>query len=135
MSVAAVGSFSPATPPTLRGRPRFTMAVRSKSVSVSPILTKFQKDCDTPLPVLRHVADAMADDMRAGLSVDGGGDLKMILSYVDALPSGYVSKFKASLKLRRFVLSASYVTDCEFVKGTRKGCFMQWISVAPIFEC
>ncbi|XP_022152278.1 hexokinase-2, chloroplastic [Momordica charantia] len=88
MSVAAVGSFSTATPPTLRGRPRFTMAVRSKLVSVSPILTKFQKDCDTPLPVLRHVADAMADDMRAGLSVDGGGDLKMILSYVDALPSG-----------------------------------------------
>lgn len=64
------------------------MAVRSKPVSISPILTKFQKDCDTPLPVLRHVADSMANDMRAGLAVDGGSDLKMILSYVDTLPSG-----------------------------------------------
>ncbi|XP_038897091.1 hexokinase-2, chloroplastic [Benincasa hispida] len=88
MSVAAVGSFSLLRSPTWIGRPRFTMAFRSKAVSVSPILTKFQKDCDTPLPVLRHVADAMADDMRAGLAVDGGSDLKMILSYVDTLPSG-----------------------------------------------
>lgn len=53
-----------------------------------PILTKLQNDCATPLPVLRHVADAMATDMRAGLAVDGGSDLKMILSYVDCLPTG-----------------------------------------------
>ncbi|KAI3745898.1 hypothetical protein L6452_08309 [Arctium lappa] len=30
----------------------------------------------------------MATDMRAGLAVDGGSDLKMILSYVDCLPTG-----------------------------------------------
>jgi hexokinase len=30
----------------------------------------------------------MAADMRAGLSADGGSDLKMILSYVDSLPTG-----------------------------------------------
>lgn len=30
----------------------------------------------------------MATDMRAGLAVDGGSDLKMILSYVDSLPTG-----------------------------------------------
>ncbi|KAE8651344.1 hexokinase-2, chloroplastic [Cucumis sativus] len=88
MSVAAVGSLPPLRSPTWIARPRFTMAVGSKAVSVSPILTKFQKDCDTPLPVLRHVADSMANDMRAGLAVDGGSDLKMILSYVDTLPSG-----------------------------------------------
>uniref|UniRef100_M1ALJ6 Phosphotransferase n=1 Tax=Solanum tuberosum TaxID=4113 RepID=M1ALJ6_SOLTU len=71
-------------------RPRVIMsAVRSSdSLGVAPILTKLQKDCATPLPVLRHVADAMADDMRAGLAVDGGSDLKMILSYVDTLPTG-----------------------------------------------
>lgn len=66
------------------------MSGRSKALSVAPILTKFQKDCDTPLPVLRYVADAMADDMRAGLAIDGGSDLKMILSHVDTLPTGYV---------------------------------------------
>lgn len=69
-------------------------AVRSGvSLGVVPILTKLQKDCATPLPVLRHVADAMAVDMRAGLAVDGGSDLKMILSYVDTLPTGYATIF------------------------------------------
>ncbi|XP_050214219.1 hexokinase-2, chloroplastic [Mercurialis annua] len=64
------------------------MSVRSNVVTASPIITKLQNDCATPLPVLRHVADAMAADMRAGLAADGGSDLKMILSYVDNLPSG-----------------------------------------------
>nr|POF07507.1 hexokinase-2, chloroplastic [Quercus suber] len=87
----AVGSFCI---PRSRGRinmPRFTMTVRSSnavSAGVAPILTKFKHDCATPLPLLRHVADAMAADMRAGLAVDGGSDLKMILSYVDTLPTG-----------------------------------------------
>ncbi|KAM3341664.1 hexokinase-2, chloroplastic [Capsicum galapagoense] len=71
-------------------KPRVVMsAVRSSdSLGVAPILTKLKKDCAAPLPVLRHVADAMAVDMRAGLAVDGGSDLKMILSYVDTLPTG-----------------------------------------------
>ncbi|XP_048330972.2 hexokinase-2, chloroplastic [Ziziphus jujuba] len=82
----AVGSFYLSRSP--RGTPRFKMAVRSGALSVAPILTNLQKDCATPLPVLRHVADAMEADMLAGLAVDGGSDLKMILSYVDSLPSG-----------------------------------------------
>nr|ARD05875.1 hexokinase-2 [Haloxylon ammodendron] len=72
------------------------MTVRSVSsqqkstvtTSVDEILTNLQKQCATPLPVLRHVADSMANDMRAGLAFDGGSDLKMILSYVDSLPTG-----------------------------------------------
>ncbi|KAJ0087432.1 hypothetical protein Patl1_09552 [Pistacia atlantica] len=64
----AVGSFRLSRSP--RGIPRFRMA------------------CATPLPLLRLVADSMAADMRAGLAVDGGSDLKMILSYVDSLPTG-----------------------------------------------
>ncbi|KAL8088555.1 hypothetical protein AgCh_038368 [Apium graveolens] len=88
-----------ATPPAVRsyltpGRPtskfmtRARMAVRSNLLSFAPILINLQRDCATPLPVLRHVADAMAADMRAGLAVDGRSDLKMILSYVDDLPTG-----------------------------------------------
>lgn len=68
--------------------PPIRMAIRSNIVSVAPLLTKLQNDSATPLPVLRHVADAMTADMRAGLATDGGSDLKMILSYVDSLPSG-----------------------------------------------
>lgn len=92
-----------ATPPAVRSFPtrgrshkstsvmsRARMAVRSNLLSFAPILINLQRDCATPLPVLRHVADAMAADMRAGLDVDGGSDLKMILSYVDNLPTGYV---------------------------------------------
>ncbi|XP_024006653.1 hexokinase-like 1 protein isoform X2 [Eutrema salsugineum] len=63
-------------------------AVRSESPSTCPVLTKFQRDCATPKPFLRKVADAISDDMRAGLAVQGGGDLDMILTFVDALPSG-----------------------------------------------
>lgn len=68
------------------------MTVRPfNTVVAAPILTKLRKDCATPLPVLRHVADSMAADMRAGLAADGGSDLKMILSYADALPTGYIN--------------------------------------------
>lgn len=66
------------------------MAVRSSGSlsSVTQILTKLQKECATPLTILRHVADAMANDMRAGLAFEEASDLKMILSYVDSLPTG-----------------------------------------------
>ena len=94
MSVAAttspaVGTLYVSPSPRIRGMPRVTMALRSNVVSVGSILTKLQQDCATPLPIIRHVADSMTADMRAGLAVDGGSNLKMILSYVDSLPSGY----------------------------------------------
>lgn len=94
-------------------KPRVVMsAVRSSdSLGVAPILTKLKKDCATPLPVLRHVADAMAVDMRAGLAVDGGSDLKMILSYVDTLPTGYTTK---SSCLLTFLFVFSYVYLSHF---------------------
>jgi hexokinase len=93
----AVGLFCvPRSPPRI---PRFRMAVRSSAISVAPILIELKHQCATPLPVLRHVADAMAADMRAGLAVDGGSDLKMILSYVDSLPTGYVCYLWNSMSL------------------------------------
>ncbi|XP_068645479.1 hexokinase-2, chloroplastic [Aristolochia californica] len=67
---------------------RSRMAVGSGSLA-PPMLTHLQKKCATPIPVLRLVADAMASDMRSGLAADGGRDLKMILSYVDNLPTGH----------------------------------------------
>lgn len=70
---------------------RSSTGVSVSSSAALPILTKLQHECATPLPVLRHVADSMAADMRSGLAVDGGSDLKMILSYVDSLPTGWVS--------------------------------------------
>jgi hexokinase len=60
----------------------------SSLTAVSPILDDLRLRCATPLPVLRHVADAMAADMRAGLAAEGVGELKMIPSYVYSLPTG-----------------------------------------------
>lgn len=76
------------TPPHRRSNHTVMSAVRSETTSTCPVLTKFQNDCATPTPFLREVANALADDMQAGLAVHGGGDLEMILTYVDALPSG-----------------------------------------------
>ncbi|CAG7909427.1 hypothetical protein BRARA_J00549 [Brassica rapa] len=76
------------SPPIRRSNNTVMSAVRSEATSTCPVLTKFKKDCATPTPFLRDVANAIADDMQAGLAVHGGGDLEMILTYVDALPSG-----------------------------------------------
>ncbi|XP_072955236.1 hexokinase-4, chloroplastic [Typha angustifolia] len=90
-SSAAIGSFSAIVRPS-PGRRRRSSVRCSVSGRVAPgavpILRDLQLRCATPLPVLRHVADAVSADMRAGLAADGAGDLKMILSYVDSLPTG-----------------------------------------------
>ena len=54
------------------------------------ILQEFQEECSTSLFRLRQVVDAMTVEMHAGLASEGGSKLKMLLSYVDNLPSGYV---------------------------------------------
>ncbi|KAG1354055.1 putative Hexokinase-4, chloroplastic [Cocos nucifera] len=94
---AAVGSFTAVVPqPATRRRVARAArcSVAGSVAAASPILKNLQLKCATPLPVLRHIANAMATDMRAGLAADGASDLKMILSYVDSLPTG-VGKIEA----------------------------------------
>lgn len=52
------------------------------------ILKEFEQKCDTPLDKLKQVADSMTVEMHAGLASDGGSKLKMLISYVDNLPTG-----------------------------------------------
>lgn len=52
------------------------------------IVREFQDKCCSPIGKLRHVADAMTVEMHAGLASEGGSKLKMIISYVDNLPTG-----------------------------------------------
>lgn len=52
------------------------------------IVREFQDKCDSPIGKLRNVADAMTVEMHAGLASEGGSKLKMIISYVDNLPTG-----------------------------------------------
>ncbi|KAL6845068.1 hypothetical protein ACP4OV_024563 [Aristida adscensionis] len=52
------------------------------------VLRDLEERCAAPAERLRQVADAMADEMRAGLASDGGSVLKMLVTYVDSLPFG-----------------------------------------------
>ncbi|KAJ0667750.1 putative hexokinase [Helianthus annuus] len=53
------------------------------------ILKENEDKCGTPVSKLRQVADAMTVEMHARLASDGGSKLKMLISYVDNLPTGY----------------------------------------------
>ncbi|CAO2167682.1 unnamed protein product [Urochloa humidicola] len=52
------------------------------------LLREFEEGCATPPARLRQVVDAMVVEMHAGLASDGGSKLKMLLTFVDALPTG-----------------------------------------------
>lgn len=53
------------------------------------ILRELEENCGAPTAKLRQVADAMAVEMHAGLASEGGSKLKMLISFVDNLPTGY----------------------------------------------
>ncbi|KAK4760734.1 hypothetical protein SAY87_005627 [Trapa incisa] len=53
------------------------------------IVKELEDNCGTPITRLHHVAEAMTVEMHAGLASEGGSNLKMLISYVDNLPSGY----------------------------------------------
>ncbi|KAF9615973.1 hypothetical protein IFM89_027399 [Coptis chinensis] len=52
------------------------------------ILKEFEEKCSTPISKLKQVADALLVEMHAGLASEGGSKLKMLISYVDNLPTG-----------------------------------------------
>ncbi|KAK8938666.1 Hexokinase-1 [Platanthera zijinensis] len=52
------------------------------------IVKDFEEKCATPIDKLRKVADGMTAEMEAGLASDGRSNLKMLLSYVENLPTG-----------------------------------------------
>ncbi|XP_060209857.1 hexokinase-2 isoform X1 [Lycium barbarum] len=60
----------------------------SKWEKAMDILKEFEEKCATPIGKLRQVADAMTVEMHAGLASQGGSKLKMLISYVDNLPTG-----------------------------------------------
>ncbi|KAL2926300.1 Hexokinase-1 [Bienertia sinuspersici] len=52
------------------------------------ILRDFDEKCGTPIEKLKLVSDAMVDEMNAGLASDNNSRIKMLISYVDNLPTG-----------------------------------------------
>lgn len=72
---------------------RQRMKSSSKWARAMAILKELDEKCETPLGKLRQVADAMTVEMHAGLASEGGSKLKMLISYVDNLPTGFVIHF------------------------------------------
>ncbi|KAI3684805.1 hypothetical protein L6452_34031 [Arctium lappa] len=68
---------------------RHRMRNSGKWAKTMEILREFEDKCGTPVAKLRQVANAMTVEMDAGLASDGGSKLKMLISYVDNLPTGY----------------------------------------------
>lgn len=70
---------------------RHRMISSSKWARARAILREFEEKCGTPIGKLRLVADAIDVEMHAGLASEGGSKLKMLISYVDNLPTGFVN--------------------------------------------
>lgn len=70
---------------------RHRMGKSSKWARARAILKEFEEKCATPDAKLKQVADAMTVEMHAGLASEGGSKLKMLISYVDNLPTGFVT--------------------------------------------
>uniref|UniRef100_A0A0E0JF27 Phosphotransferase n=1 Tax=Oryza punctata TaxID=4537 RepID=A0A0E0JF27_ORYPU len=57
-------------------------------VEAKKVVAELRERCATPASLLWDVAAAMAGEMGAGLEKEGGSRVKMLLSYVDKLPTG-----------------------------------------------
>jgi hypothetical protein len=58
------------------------------AVEAEKVVAELRERCATRASLLRDVAAAMAGEMGAGLEKEGGSRVKMLLSYVDKLPTG-----------------------------------------------
>ncbi|KAL3532538.1 hypothetical protein ACH5RR_006059 [Cinchona calisaya] len=67
---------------------RNRMKSLGKWAKAMAIIKELEDKCGTPSAKLRQVADAMDVEMHAGLASEGGSKLKMLISYVDNLPTG-----------------------------------------------
>ncbi|POO00547.1 Hexokinase [Trema orientale] len=67
---------------------RHRMRSSGKWARAMAVLREFEEKCSTPIGKLKQVADAMTVEMHAGLASEGGSKLKMLISYVDNLPTG-----------------------------------------------
>ncbi|KAL1804865.1 hypothetical protein ACET3Z_027933 [Daucus carota] len=67
---------------------RHRMKSSGKYAKTLEILKELEDKMGTPEAKLRQVADAMSVEMHAGLASEGGSKLKMLISFVDNLPTG-----------------------------------------------
>lgn len=86
MGVAVIGAAAVCAAAALIVRHR--MRSSSSWARAMAIVRELEEKCGTPDAKLKQVADAMTVEMHAGLASEGGSKLKMLISYVDNLPTG-----------------------------------------------
>ncbi|WOL14620.1 hexokinase-2 [Canna indica] len=67
---------------------RHRMRSSGRWARAAAVIRELEEKAATPIGKLRQVADAMTVEMHAGLASEGGSKLKMLISYVDNLPTG-----------------------------------------------
>lgn len=86
VGVAVIGAATVCAAAALVVRHR--MRSSSRWSKVAEMIKELEGKCATPNAKLKQIADAMAVEMHAGLASEGGSKLKMLISYVDNLPTG-----------------------------------------------
>ncbi|KAI3716340.1 hypothetical protein L6452_23610 [Arctium lappa] len=86
VGVAVIGAATVCAAAALVVRHR--MRISSRWSKVAEMIKELEEKCATPNAKLKQIADAMTVEMHAGLASEGGSKLKMLISYVDNLPTG-----------------------------------------------
>ena len=60
----------------------------AEAAAAERVVAELREACAASAARLNEVAAAMEAEMRAGLREEGGSKVKMIISYVDNLPTG-----------------------------------------------
>ncbi|CAL4895379.1 unnamed protein product [Urochloa decumbens] len=71
----------------------------AEAAAAERVVAELREACAAPPARLNDVAAAMEAEMRAGLREEGGSKIKMIISYVDNLPTGNEEGFFYALDL------------------------------------
>ncbi|XP_020677386.1 hexokinase-1 [Dendrobium catenatum] len=68
---------------------RHRMRKSGRLARARAIVKEIEEKCETPIAKLQLVADDMMAEMHAGLADEGGSKLKMLITYVNNLPTGH----------------------------------------------
>jgi hexokinase len=71
-----------------RRRQRLREAEDERKWNAAAVIEEVEQMFATPTALLRGIADAMVEEMERGLCADPHAPLKMLISYVDNLPTG-----------------------------------------------
>ncbi|KAL1559119.1 hexokinase A [Salvia divinorum] len=86
VGVAVIGTAAVVATAALLVRQR--MRSSGRWARTRALVKEFEEKCGTPEAKLKQIADAMTVEMHAGLASEGGSKLKMLISFVDNLPTG-----------------------------------------------